>query len=207
MAGPRAIPMPMEFAPDSALGRMLAFLDLGGPAMWAIAILSVAATALILWKIWHLMALGVFGRAMRLRVEAAATTARSLPTAQAEAEVSRVARAELAQAGRGLRGLELAATIGPLLGLLGTVTGMIAAFQALQTAGANADPATCRGIPVSAPKREASMKNTSNKNTTSIIGVRSGRRRGRLCPNDSVMRHVPTGCAMPHPPDHGVAGR
>jgi biopolymer transport protein ExbB len=144
-AGPRVIPLTMEFAPDSALGRMLAFIDLGGPAMWAIAALSVAATALILWKIWHLISLGVFGRAMRQRIEKTAMQVRTLPTAQAEAEVGRVARAELAQAGRGLRGLELAATIGPLLGLLGTVTGMIAAFQALQTAGANADPATLAG--------------------------------------------------------------
>jgi biopolymer transport protein ExbB len=135
----------MEFAPDSALGRMLAFIDLGGPAMWAIAALSVAATALILWKIWHLMAIGAFGRAMRRRIEDAAMQVRGLPTAQAEAEVSRIARGELAQAGRGLRGLELAATIGPLLGLLGTVTGMIAAFQALQSAGANADTATLAG--------------------------------------------------------------
>ena len=51
----------------------------------------------------------------------------------------------LAQARTGLRGLELAVTIGPLLGLLGTVTGMIGAFQALQVAGAQADPATLAG--------------------------------------------------------------
>jgi biopolymer transport protein ExbB len=63
----------------------------------------------------------------------------------AEAETARVARKLLAQARAGLRGLELASTIGPLLGLLGTVTGMIAAFQALQEAGSRADPATLAG--------------------------------------------------------------
>jgi biopolymer transport protein ExbB len=135
----------MTFAPDTAIARLLAFIDLGGAAMWAIAALSVATLALILWKIWHLVVLGAFGSRVRARIEAAAVAVRDLPTAQAEAEVSRVARAELAQAGRGLRGLELAATIGPLLGLLGTVTGMIAAFQALQVAGASADPATLAG--------------------------------------------------------------
>jgi hypothetical protein len=51
----------------------------------------------------------------------------------------------LLQARSGLRALELASTIGLLLGLLGTVTGMIAAFQALQEAGARADPATLAG--------------------------------------------------------------
>ncbi|XHE58623.1 MotA/TolQ/ExbB proton channel family protein [Phaeobacter sp. BS52] len=37
------------------------------------------------------------------------------------------------------------ATIAPLLGLLGTVLGMIAAFQALQAAGSKADPALLAG--------------------------------------------------------------
>jgi biopolymer transport protein ExbB len=63
----------------------------------------------------------------------------------AEAETARIARGLLAQARAGLRGLELASTIGPLLGLLGTVTGMIAAFQALQDAGSRADPSTLAG--------------------------------------------------------------
>ncbi|MCE8471205.1 MotA/TolQ/ExbB proton channel family protein, partial [Rhodovulum sulfidophilum] len=40
---------------------------------------------------------------------------------------------------------ELIAVIAPLLGLLGTVLGMIDAFQALQSAGAAADPADLAG--------------------------------------------------------------
>jgi biopolymer transport protein ExbB len=56
-----------------------------------------------------------------------------------------VARNLIARARSGLRPLELIATIAPLLGLLGTVLGMIAAFQALQEAGNRADPATLAG--------------------------------------------------------------
>lgn len=41
--------------------------------------------------------------------------------------------------------LELVATIAPLLGLLGTVLGMIAAFQVLQGSGNQADPADLAG--------------------------------------------------------------
>lgn len=156
----------------SPLGQALA---LGGPAMWAIAALSVLTLALILWKIFDLLLAGAWSGGTHTRVAIAAWAAGDLGAAQAElagrrslrarlaraamaalqdpgldsdsakAETARVARALLAQARAGLRGLELAATIGPLLGLLGTVTGMIAAFQALQEAGNRADPATLAG--------------------------------------------------------------
>lgn len=160
----------MEFAPDSIVGQILAFVTLGGPAMWAIAALSVATTALILWKIGQMAAIGaiwgrstdraldlwqageaaaalqaVRGRGARARVVRAAMQAVGRDATTAEAETMRVARGVLADAARGLRGLELATTIGPLMGLLGTVTGMIAAFQALQIAGTSADPATLAG--------------------------------------------------------------
>jgi len=63
----------------------------------------------------------------------------------AGAEASRAAKAALSRAGSGLRALEVIATVAPLLGLFGTVLGMIAAFQALQQTGARADPAALAG--------------------------------------------------------------
>ncbi len=155
--------------------RGMAFVRLGGPAIWAISALSVAALALILWKVWRLVLMGAWSggrrtraavdlwcngqeapalallegrRSCRARLIRTAMAARQDPTlddAGAEAETERVARKLLAQARGGLRPLELIATIAPLLGLLGTVLGMIAAFQALQQAGARADPATLAG--------------------------------------------------------------
>lgn len=168
---------PAETAPAAldAFARVQALLGLGGAAMWAIAALSVATLALILWKAWMLTAFGAWsggghtaralvhwreGREAEALAELAPRTSLrarlaygamqaardpGLGRAGAEAETGRIARGLLADAGRGLRGLELAAAIGPLLGLLGTVTGMIAAFQALQLAGARADPATLAG--------------------------------------------------------------
>lgn len=155
-------------------GNLLVFLDRGGPALWLIALLSVLTLALILWKLWRLALMGAWSgtatrqaitlwsdgqneaalatvagrRSLRARLAHAAMSARldaGLNEAQAREETTRRARADLGQARRGLRALELIAAIAPLLGLLGTVLGMIAAFQTLQETGARADPAALAG--------------------------------------------------------------
>ncbi|MCB1365316.1 MAG: MotA/TolQ/ExbB proton channel family protein [Rhodobacteraceae bacterium] len=153
---------------------LLNFLGRGGPTLWIIAGLSVLTLALILWKIWRLALLGAWSgsataravalwaegrpeaalaavagrRSLRARLAQAAMEARldsGLSEAQAREETARRARSDLGEARRGLRALEVIATIAPLLGLLGTVLGMIAAFQTLQQAGAQADPAALAG--------------------------------------------------------------
>lgn len=152
---------------------LIDFLDRGGAALWAIALISVAALAVTLWKLWRFRADGVWARtaepvlaswaagadaqaetaarALRDpvgRVVSAAMSARrdpGLTDAQAREETERVARAHLSRARSGLRVLDLTVTVAPLLGLLGTVLGMIDAFQSLQTAGSAADAATLAG--------------------------------------------------------------
>jgi len=56
-----------------------------------------------------------------------------------------LAEARIAALGSGLRLLDSIAQIAPLLGLFGTVLGMIDAFRALQAAGAAVDPAALAG--------------------------------------------------------------
>ncbi|HKK35643.1 MAG TPA: MotA/TolQ/ExbB proton channel family protein [Paracoccaceae bacterium] len=150
------------------------FLDRGGPVLWLIAALSVATLALILWKIWRLALMGAWSGAaseraaqlwaggdragaqeivaarssLRAALARAAMAARldaSLTEAQAREETVRVAKAGLSRARAGLRMLDLVVTIAPLLGLFGTVLGMIAAFQTLQETGAQADPSALAG--------------------------------------------------------------
>lgn len=60
-------------------------------------------------------------------------------------EVSAVATRRFASLTRFNRLLELIGLIAPLLGLLGTILGMVTAFQALQSSGAQADPAVLAG--------------------------------------------------------------
>jgi biopolymer transport protein ExbB len=155
-----------------ASAAALAFLRNGGPALWVIAALSVLTAALILWKTWRLALIGAWSkgkarkavqayeqgdrdaalaivagrRGIRSKVIARAlVSVGDLPEDLAREETARVAKQEIARAGTGLRALELISTIAPLLGLLGTVLGMIAAFQALQQAGSRADPALLAG--------------------------------------------------------------
>lgn len=156
---------------DSA--ALAEFLTRGGPALWVIAALSVLTAALILWKFWDLARLGAWSRGpseaavaawragesdaaiarlaarkgLRARVSRRAMETRlgAMPEPAAREETLRVGKLALMEARRGLRALELIATIAPLIGLLGTVLGMIEAFQALQSAGNRADPAALAG--------------------------------------------------------------
>ncbi|SCZ64713.1 outer membrane transport energization protein ExbB [Epibacterium ulvae] len=157
---------------ETSYQTALDFLQNGGPSIWAIGALSVITLTLILWKIWRLALIGAWAggavgkavyafetgdiaaalagvqgrKSVRSKVVVTAITAiTSLPEEHAREETARVAKRHLSSAGIGLGALELIATIAPLLGLLGTVLGMIAAFQALQTAGSRADPALLAG--------------------------------------------------------------
>ena len=114
----------------------------GGPALWAIAALSVVTMALILWKLWDMARLGAWSRGpaeaavaawrsgagqgalaplagrrgLRARVLRCAIQARldpALTDDHAREETARVAKSALMQTRRGLRALELIATIAP----------------------------------------------------------------------------------------------
>jgi biopolymer transport protein ExbB len=59
--------------------------------------------------------------------------------------VWRIARGELDALGHFMKVLEVIATVAPLVGLLGTVVGMVEAFQAMELAGSNVNPAVLSG--------------------------------------------------------------
>lgn len=69
----------------------------------------------------------------------------AMSTNDVEAEVSRVGSAKIRNLESWLRGLSSIAHLSPLLGLLGTVTGMIAAFMNLEAAGSRIDPSILSG--------------------------------------------------------------
>lgn len=149
-----------------------ALADLVALGGWVVALLlavSVLAGAVALWKLWHLAALRL-GRHDALREALGLWQAHQQPAArnrlaQARAPLEHLAartmaaprpetlrkrllaelEAHAARAEAGMRLLDAIAQTAPLLGLFGTVLGMIEAFQALQTGGASVDPAQLAG--------------------------------------------------------------
>jgi biopolymer transport protein ExbB len=150
----------------NALGDIL---DLGGPVVAVLIAVSVVTTGVILYKLWQFQRAGVGRhRALRRAVEAwdagdrgtAATeleqstsylaptfgmamTHRASPDIRARVEAEAEARFALLE--RGFRLLDSVAQLAPLLGLFGTVLGMIEAFQSLQAAGSQVDPSLLAG--------------------------------------------------------------
>jgi len=160
----------MSFDLHDLAVRLTQLVQMGG---WVVGLLlgvSVLAGALVLWKLWHLAHLRV-GRHATLIAALDRWNAGDLTSARAglrscatplallglravsggpgdaalRARLHAEAEAHAARAETGLRLLDMIAQTTPLLGLFGTVLGMIAAFQALQGAGASVDPSVLAG--------------------------------------------------------------
>ncbi len=154
---------------------LIRFLSLGGPVVWLLGVFSIAALTVCFAKFWQffrarpatramspetreLLEGGVWTRAIQsLRARGGSLSASVLVRAldlferpglsadDIRSEATRIAR----EAINGLRGhlrlLEVIFTLSPLLGLFGTVLGMIEAFQAMEAAGSRVDPSTLSG--------------------------------------------------------------
>ena len=154
--------------------QALAYFQDGGPILWLLLAISVVALTIILGKLFQFLWVRLSGRgfvepaleslgqgdphqALAVLQGRSSPIARVMATAvqgaaggthneeQAKEEVTRVAGLELDNLRSGLRLLALIATLSPLLGLLGTVLGMIDAFRALEAAGNRVDPAILSG--------------------------------------------------------------
>lgn len=117
--------------------------DKGGPTMIALAVLSVALVAVFLMRFAALVfpgkagIVGVLSQSARAAVEDGSETARE--------RLGALAVQHAASLRAGFRFIDLAATAAPLLGLLGTVLGMIEAFRQMQAAGSRVDPSQLAG--------------------------------------------------------------
>lgn len=146
----------------------------GGGMMYLLAALSVYALAVVIFKVVQFVRSNVFDRSfiepvlqeIKLgdREQATQTLAtikgpiarimlvtfecvanRDLSQKSREAEITRVGSADIRYLESHLRGLEMTASIAPLMGLLGTVIGMINSFSRLGMSGTRVDPTVLAG--------------------------------------------------------------
>ncbi len=151
-------------------GAVQEFLALGGPVVAILLAMSVLAVALVLIKLWQFERARLGDHAALVaaldQADKGATQAALRQAAQARSHLAPLAVLALGASGEpealrarltglaeeaiarlqsGFRLLDSIAQVAPLLGLFGTVLGMITAFQALQEAGASVDPSALAG--------------------------------------------------------------
>lgn len=154
--------------------RLAWLIDAGGPVVVILLLLSTVALAVVLLKWWQfaqlkLESLSAVNEALQSwrrhdsRAAIAQLAGQQQPTARLvhlalvnlqrpdieradlREELTRAASAQLESLRSHLRTLEVIATLSPLLGLLGTVLGMIEAFQQLEAAANQIDPGVLSG--------------------------------------------------------------
>ncbi len=159
---------------DSVLpGRLLDLIQLGGPVALVLAITSIVALTIILVKLWQFRAVrvgqlhaaydalelyreGLSSEALAISSASANPAAlalarairgqqRCLPEPVIREEVMRYGTDALESLRSGFRALEIIASLAPLLGLFGTVLGMIDAFREMEQAGNQVSPAVLSG--------------------------------------------------------------
>ena len=151
---------------------MWTYFEKGGPVMWPLLALSILGVTVAIWRWWALRQVtrSVPGFMKELKVRlvegdvagaievcerfpspvSAIVKAGLLRYGRPKDEIERAledaSAHELAVLERGLPILATIAMIAPLLGFLGTVTGMINSFEALASVGLNNPAAVAKGI-------------------------------------------------------------
>lgn len=118
--------------------------------MWPILLCSLTAVAVIVNKAWQYRKV-VFQLGMPLkdlrkaRPEFMVPLLAAVDSGLADEETGLVGTRQIRRLERGLGTLSLVSVVSPLLGLTGTVIGMISAFQAVSEAGSRVEPALLAG--------------------------------------------------------------
>lgn len=162
-----------EVETPSFLKLLQQLLEIGGPVVWILLGFSIIAVSIVLIKIWQIMLLSpesttTAKKAILLWKQNEPEQALSLlkiskpldellalsmeglrqaeiPKELLKEELQRVASLRINQLRSYLRPLEVIASLSPLLGLFGTVLGMILAFQQMELAGSQVDPSVLSG--------------------------------------------------------------
>ena len=150
---------------------MFEFFLKGGPLMWPILLCSIVSITIILERFWRFYQSrtripNIFSRVKNLlehnkvdeakklcenssgylaHILAVGIHIRTRPLEEKEKIISKVGSKLIKQLEKNLSILAVIGNIAPLIGLLGTVTGMIKAFMKIQELGGRVDPSVLAG--------------------------------------------------------------
>jgi len=137
---------------------IIMLIDKGGPVMWVLLGYSVVAVAIVVERLIHLQLLpkatggldslyAVTGKRMAPEAAIAIGVKRAAGAGVKDLTrvASRIGSEQLARMESGLRTLAWLGNTAPLLGLFGTITGMIKAFQVIEAAGGKVDAQALAG--------------------------------------------------------------
>ena len=114
-------------------------VDRAGVVGWVLAAMALIGLVVFFYKLVGFLRRGVFADGMTLPVNSAQDREAAFDLIAARA------RKEIDGLNGGLRIMSAIAVLSPLLGLLGTVMGMIEAFQRMEGAGSRIDPSVLSG--------------------------------------------------------------
>ena len=152
----------------------IVLFEKGGFVMYGLALLSIYAVGVVIFKIVQFRKMNVFDRsfidpalheikqgdrskatqaladipgpiARIMRVSFQCVANREMSQKSKEAEIMRVGAGDIHYLESHLRGLEMTSAIAPLMGLMGTVIGMITSFSKLSVSGSRVDPTLLAG--------------------------------------------------------------
>ena len=221
---------------DNTAARIAQFLEIGGPVVWVLLGFSFITVTIVIVKLWQMLTLRVESRktldhALDAWCNQDSQRAISmLNKARPVEDILAFTMASLLQGNRDvvsireeterramnllnelrayLRPLEVIASLAPLLGLLGTVLGMITAFQQMESAGSQVDPSmlsggiwqalltTAVGIMVAIPvvmlhawleRKVERVAHTINDVVTQVFTSKEGERLAALAPNNETL--------------------
>ena len=136
---------------QNPLARIQQLIDIGGPVVVLLLVLSIIAVAMVLFKLWQFKSLKLGTEKGLHTIETLAVrlkrqhSDRDSSRSDIEDVLAVSANAQIKTLQRGFRVLDTIAQLAPLIGLFGTVLGMITAFQALQQSGNSVDPSILAG--------------------------------------------------------------
>ncbi|WP_428389995.1 MotA/TolQ/ExbB proton channel family protein [Mucisphaera sp.] len=135
---------------------MMVLIERGGPVMWPLLGLSVLALAVVLERLWYLTRVAgpgsgrlferyllCLGEGQAIEVYGTTVYARllwRLGDRRSHAAVRAAVQREVVGLGRFLPVLSLVITVAPMLGILGTVLGIIESFEVLSAGARSLEP-------------------------------------------------------------------